>query len=218
MKRKIDDLKIDENVYPRNGISDINVYRLISALRTGVKLPPITIEARTLRIVDGRHRYEAYKAEKLKTIEVVEKVYASEADLFADTVRLNVSHGEPLDQFNIRSAIVRLNEYGYSKEKISDVVRLPVPAILKIERGFATDAETGKPVALKGGLSHLRGMPLDKEQQQVNRHYSGPKAIFYLRQLISLLQNDMAPTSATFATEMDRLFELWRARGKSDAA
>jgi hypothetical protein len=208
-KVSISKIVIDEAIYPRTSVSEFNVNRLVAALKTGVKLPAIIVEAKTYRLVDGRHRYDAYKKEGLKTIEVIEKVYASEADLFADAVRFNIGHGEPLDQYTVRNAIIRLTEYGYQREQISDVVRLPVEMIEKIERGFAA-SQDGKPVALKGGLNHLRGRMLDPQQIEINKHYSGGKAIFYVKQICDLLENDIAPTTAGFAAEMDRLVALWR--------
>ena len=217
-KVAISKIVIDEAIYPRSSVSEFNVNRLIAAIKTGVKLPPITVEAKTYRLVDGRHRYEAYKKEGLKTIEVIEKVYASEADLFADAVRCNIGHGEPLDQYTVRNAIIRLTAYGYQREQISDVVRLPIEQIEKIERGFAA-SQDGKPVALKGGLSHLKGQTLDPQQIEINKHYSGGKAVFYVRQLCDLFENNMAPTSAGFVAEMDRLMTLWhQASGRPSPA
>lgn len=205
---------IDGAIYPRSSVSEFNVNRLVAALKTNAKLPPILVEAKTYRLVDGRHRYEAYKKEQLKTIEVIEKVYASEADLFADAVRCNIGHGEPLDQYTVRNAIIRLTAYGYEREQISDVVRLPLDMIEKIERGFAA-SQDGKPLALKGGLNHLKGQTLDPQQIEINKHYSGGKAIFYVKQICDLLENNMAPTTAGFAAEMDRLVTLWhRASGR----
>lgn len=208
-KVAVSKIVLDDAIYPRSSVSEFNVNRLVAALKTGVKLPPIIVEAKTYRLVDGRHRYEAYKKEGLKTIEVIEKVYASEADLFADAVRCNIGHGEPLDQYTVRNAIIRLTAYGYERERISEVVRLPIEQIEKIERGFAA-GQDGKPVALKGGLNHLKGRTLDSQQIEINKHYSGGKAIFYVRQICELLENDMAPTSAGFTSEMDRLVDLWR--------
>ena len=209
MKLAIEKIVIDENIYPRTAVNEFNVAKLVSALSTGTVLPPITVEAKTFRLVDGRHRYEAYKRKKLKTIEAVTKVYANEADLFADAVRNNIGHGQPLDSYTVRSAIIRLTEYGYSKDAISDVVRMPLEQIEKIERGYASEQASGKPLALKGGLSHLKGTSLTPRQMEVNRHYGGGKATFYLRQLIDLLENDMAPHSDSFVYEMNRLVELW---------
>jgi hypothetical protein len=210
---------VDESLYPRSGVSEINVHRLVSALKTGARLPPVVIEKKTCRLVDGRHRYEAYTRLKRPSVDVIEKAYRSEAELFADAVRLNVGHGEPLDHYNVRSAVIRLTEYGFAKEAISEVVRLPLEQIVKIERGYvASDASTGRPVALKGGLSHLAGSKLDKEQLEVNRHFSGGKVIFYVRQLIGLVQHDMVPESESFEQEMDALVKAWLERRKKSTA
>jgi hypothetical protein len=217
MKVALEKLKIDLSIYPRSGLSEFNIGRLVAAIKTGAKLPPIVVESVTFRIVDGRHRTVAHERMEHKSIEVTAKSYKSEADLFADAVRLNVGHGQPLDQYNIRSAIIRLTEYGYTREKISDIVRLPPEQITKIERGFASDSTTGRPIALKGGLSHLAGQKLEESQQKVNRQYGGPKATFYLRQLCELLLNDMWPQTTVFAQEMDRLCELWgKIKSKKD--
>lgn len=207
-KLALEKIAIDETLYPRNGVSSINVSRLIHAIDSGAKLPPIIVEAGTYRLVDGRHRYEAYKHKELKTIDAIEKVYKNEADLYADAVRLNVVHGEPLDLYTIRTAIIRLTSYGYSKEEISEVVRLPVEQITKAERNFAHN-EKGEPIALKGGLKHLAGQTLDTHQQEINRRYSGPKALFFVRQLLGMLGNNMHPTTSAFADEMDALCKTW---------
>lgn len=220
MSRKIaiEKIIIDESLYPRSGINDFTIRRMTFALTVGTRLPPIVIEAKTFRLVDGRHRYETYKQEGIKTIEAEEKVYKNEADLFADAVRLNIGHGQPLDLYSVRGAIIRLEAYGYSKAAISEIVRLPINQLGKIERGFAND-ESGKPIALKGGLSHLAGQTLDPQQQQVNRRYSGPKAVFFVRQLAGLLANDMYPQTETFAQEMTELCKLWNnVKSKKTAA
>jgi ParB-like chromosome segregation protein Spo0J len=207
---KISDIVIDESVYPRNGVSAFSVRRLVAALKTGVKFPPLVIEAGTKRLVDGRLRLEAYREEGVDIVRVTEKVYASDGDLFADAVRLNVAHGEALDHYCISNAIIRLTEYGFDREQISQAVRLPPEQIEKITRGFAIDENTGKPLALKGGLGHLRGQTLSADQQALNRHYSGTKATFYARQIRELLEHDMWPNrSANFIHEMDLLVDMW---------
>lgn len=210
MKLAIEKIVIDENIYPRTSVNEFNISKLVAALGTGAVLPPITVEAKTFRLVDGRHRYEAYKKHGLKTIEAVTKVYKNEADLFADAVRNNIGHGLQLDSYTVRSAVIRLSEYGYSREAISDVVRMPVEQLEKIERGYASEQASGKPIALKGGLSHLKGASLSARQMQINRHYGGAKATFYIRQICELLENDMAPLqSEAFVDEMNKLVGLW---------
>jgi hypothetical protein len=211
MKIKLSKIEIDESIYPRSSVSQINVDRLRSALKTGVKLPPLVLEAGSHRLVDGRHRHAAYQQEGIETVEAIEKVYANEAELFADAIRCNIGHGEPLDHYSIRRAILRLIEdYGYKRDAVSEIVRLPTPQIEHIQKGFAAKVEDGKPFAVKGGLPHLAGMALSASQREVIKHYSGGKAVFQVRQLADLLENELWPrNSATFVYEMNRLTKLW---------
>ena len=210
MKLALDKIVIDPSIYPRTRVNLFHVNKLRSALSAGAVFPPLVVERETHRLVDGLHRHGAYKAEGIATVDVVAKKYASEAELFADAVRLNVGHGEPLDQYTVRSAIIRLTEYGFAREQIIEIVRLPPVKLDEIQRGFAYNAENNKPMALKGGLDHMAGARLDPEQQEVNRHYSGQKATFYVRQLCGLLEADMWPVkSENFTHEMDRLVTLW---------
>lgn len=208
MKLAIEDIVIDESLYPRNGVSEFNIQRLALAGEAGAKFPPIVVEIKTHRLVDGRHRLEVYKRKNVTRVDVIEKKYANDADLFADSVRLNIGHGAPLDQYTIRNAVLRLEAFGYKREQIAEVVRMPIERIERIERGFA-NTPAGEPIALKGGLSHLRGTTLNADQQQINRRYSGGKAVFHLRQLCELIENDMWPRTPSFASEMERLVVLW---------
>jgi hypothetical protein len=107
-----------------------------------------------------------------------------------------------------------LTAYGYAKEQISEVIRVPIDRIEKIERGFATDSTTGEPVALKGGLRHLARQPINASQQEVNKHYSGLKGTFYAKQLASLLEHNMQPQTEAFALAMDDLCALWTTRAE----
>jgi len=223
MKVKIETIVFDPLVYPRKDLSPYNVLRLAQAIEAGATVPPITIESDTKRLVDGWHRLNAFKRLGLESIDATVKKYASDAELFADAVRLNISHGEHLDQYSVRNAIIRLQQYGLQRAEISEIVRLPIAKIEKIERGFAI-SDTGRPVALKSGMEHFRGETLKPEQQQMNRDYSGPKAVFHARLLSQMIESDSWPRSDTFITEMDRLVELWqhasaaKAKGVGDAA
>lgn len=211
MKMKLSEIVIDDSIYPRSQVNLYSVQRFVHALESGAKFPPLVIEAGTRRLVDGRHRYVLYDRKGLDKVDVVEKVYASEADLYADAVRLNIGHGQSLDQYSVRAAVARLIEYGYAREAISDVVRVPVDHLEHIVKGFAAAPE-GQPIALKGGLRHMAGQTLSREQVAVNRSYAGGKATFYARHIADLLQAELWPRdSEGFATQMDRLVDLWTA-------
>ena len=71
----ISKIVLDETIYSRNGVAEVHIKKLISALRTGVKLPPLIIEARSFRLIDGWHRCEVYKREEIGKVRVEERAY-----------------------------------------------------------------------------------------------------------------------------------------------
>lgn len=209
MQIELEKIVIDEAVYPRTTLDTFHVSRLRQALAVGAVFPPLILEAVTHRLVDGRNRIEAYRQAGIKTADIIEKTYASDADLFADAVRLNAEHGKPLDHFEIRSAVAKLAEFGFTRERISEAVRVSPERIDEIRKGFA-QAPTGEPVALKGGLRHMRGAALTQRQMDVNRSYGGAKGVFYANQIVQLLENDLWPReSDAFASAMDHLTDIW---------
>ena len=215
---KLSDIKIDDAIYPRNGVDHFHVGRLIDAIETGAKFPPLVIEAGTHRLVDGRHRYEAMTAKDIKSTKVIEKTYANDADLFADAARLNIDHGLKLSNFDIKHVIARLEDFGFTRDKIGDIVRTPMTKIEEIARGFAS-GPAGEAVALKGGLHHKKGMKLTERQVEVNRHYAGGKPVFYVNQIIALLESDLWPRDNTnFVEAMGKLVILWHQLTTKNAA
>jgi hypothetical protein len=218
MKMKRNRIQCDETLRARAHLDPITVGRLIDAYNAGARFPPLVVEAHTRRLVDGWHRNAAYETLSIDTIEVETRTYASEAELFADAVRLNVAHGQPLSGYDLRSAIARLTALGYERISLSELVRIPPPKIDDITRGFG-HAPTGQAIALKRGLAHLKGQRLSANQIEAMRHYGGNPATFYARQLALLLEQDMWPhDNANFRDAMDRLVELWRAQQPAAAA
>lgn len=92
------ELNRDESVYPRTAIDDEHVFSMSEAIHSGVTMPPVIACSKTFRVVDGFHRIAAamnvYGA--TATVEVLVKDYASDAEIFADAVRYNASHGRNL--------------------------------------------------------------------------------------------------------------------------
>ena len=218
MKIKLTDIAIDDAIYPRSKVYDYNVQRMVLAYDSGAKFPPLIIEAVSRRLIDGRHRYETYKRKGTETVNVIEKIYASEADLFADAVRLNIEHGQPLDQFSVRTSIAKLIELGLDRSAIGEIVRIPPDTIDNIVKGFA-ETNAGQAVALKGGLRHMQGQTLTPRQIEVNRSYAGGKASFYAKQIADLLEADLWPrNSPAFLEQMSRLVSLWNEVNARDAA
>jgi ParB-like chromosome segregation protein Spo0J len=70
-------------------------------------LPPILVDSRTMRVIDGTHRLMAAIARGEKTIEA--EYFDGEADdAFLYAVKANVTHGFPLTQADRRAAAARI--------------------------------------------------------------------------------------------------------------
>lgn len=70
-------------------------------------LPPILVDRRSMRVIDGMHRLLAAELKGRETIEV-EFFDGSQADVFLRAVEANVTHGLPLSQADRRAAAVRI--------------------------------------------------------------------------------------------------------------
>lgn len=70
-------------------------------------LPPILVDPRTMRVIDGTHRLMAARLRGSEMIEV-EFFEGSAADAFLHAVKANVTHGYPLSQADRRAACKRI--------------------------------------------------------------------------------------------------------------
>ena len=70
-------------------------------------LPPILVDRRTMRVIDGMHRLMAASLQGREAINVI-FFDGSEADVFLRAVQENVTHGLPLSQADRRAAAERI--------------------------------------------------------------------------------------------------------------
>ena len=73
----------------------------------GAPLPPILVDRRTMRVIDGMHRLMAASLRGQETIEV-EFFEGSPAEAFLQAVKANVTHGFPLSRADRRAAALRI--------------------------------------------------------------------------------------------------------------
>jgi hypothetical protein len=209
----IDNIVLRDDLWPRGKPNPIAVARLGEALQTGAVLPPVVIATGSNILVDGWLRIDAYRENGIKEIDAELRHYSDEAALFADAVRLNSGHGTGLDTSVLRTAVVRLLNYNYSVADITEIVRLPLPKVEEIKRGFGiafVKANGEQPVGLKRAHDHMSGRVLTQAQVEVNKRVSTGNYVSLVNQLIRLLEADMWDREAkSFRVQMDRLVDLW---------
>jgi ParB-like nuclease domain len=87
-----------------NGEDKAHIARLAE---TETQLPPILVDRRTMRVIDGMHRLMAASLQGRETINVT-FFEGSETDVFLRAVQENIAHGLPLSQADRRAAAERI--------------------------------------------------------------------------------------------------------------
>ncbi len=87
-----------------NGEDKSHIVRLAE---TETSLPPILVDRRTMRVIDGMHRLMAASLLGRETIDVI-FFDGNETDVFLRAVQENITHGLPLSQADRRAAAERI--------------------------------------------------------------------------------------------------------------
>jgi len=183
----IDKLCMDPEIYPRLKVGWLTAYSYSQAMKAGQEFPPVQVGLfkGKMIVVDGWHRIEARKLLKLKYVQAVLVKYTNLRDLFADAVRLNISHGRPLSMHEKVRIIDRLQSYDFSIEDISRLTAIPVDG-LKVFTARTLTLPSGEKVYLKSPLAKSPGAHPENVNQQV---LSGIGAESLMTQLIELFES-----------------------------
>ncbi len=188
------ELVLDFGLYPRGGVDSQHVAYMREALDSGVTLPPIVADKKTKRISDGFHRFRAYEYQKRDTVEVLLKDYANEQEMLLDAIRLNSSHGHNLTAHDRVHCVILAERLSIPEEELASALHMEIEKLgeLKIDRtGTMRVAGVRQPIALKRTIRHMAGRILTKDQSEANDHLSGMNQVFYVNQLIWLMESDL---------------------------
>lgn len=194
----IADLVLDFDFYPRSSVDKQHVHYMAEAISAGAELPPVIIDRKSKRVVDGFHRVRAYarlKGPKCK-IEVVEKTYRDERQLFLDAMRYNANHGRMLSTYDRVHCLLRCDRLNIRTDDVASALNLTASAIetLRKERVgklVGIRKKNGAPMPLKRTIGHMKGKVLSKEQWEANEQLGGMQQLFYVNQLLMLIDSDL---------------------------
>lgn len=130
---KASDVVINHTLYPRGCVDRNNVSNIMMAMEAGAEIPPIIVEAKTLRCVDGVHRVTAVlEKDKDGEIKVIEKKYASDKEFFLDAMRYNCGRGLDLDSGDKTHCLAIAERLRLSVKLVAGALRMP----LKVLKGM----------------------------------------------------------------------------------
>lgn len=189
------ELVFDWNLWPRSEVGDLdgtNLRRMKDAMLAGVKLPPVLVSRKDNRIVDGFHRVDAtlslYGDEGM--IEVIYKDYASDAEMFLESARVNNQHGLPLSPRDRVHVFLKARKMKIPVPAIAEVLGMdPEDTKRFIEKRTAKN-KAGETIPLSGGAISLAGKVLTQKQEDYVRSCPGTSAQLYARLLLNALKAD----------------------------
>lgn len=202
-RMKATDLVVDFELYPRGDVDSHNVSYLVRALEAGIKLPPLIVDQKSKKIVDGVHRWNAHRRFMGKEdceIECELKSYKDDAEMFLDSARRNAAHGDQLTTFDRVKCILRAKELRIAKKDIADALCMTVDKLGQLEAGRAGRLRSDTPakgmkksgmVPLKRTIQHMSGKALTRKQAEINEKLSGMAPLFYVNQIRMLIEGDL---------------------------
>jgi len=131
---KIADLTWDWSLYPRKETDYEGVVRnYVWALKAGSTFPPVRIGLFRGKkiIVDGVHRVRSRQLLKIDYVDCAVLSFESEAELFAEAVRLNSAHGKAFSKEELQANIRRLKRYKFDVKDILTLTHVPASEICK---------------------------------------------------------------------------------------
>lgn len=210
VKMKALELVMDWSLWPRyeaNDLDSTNVSCMKESLKAGRELPPIIVDKKSLRIIDGAHRRQAYLSVFGDDIEVLVELheYSNDAEMFLDAAKRNTGQGlalSPKDKVHVilvgrrmKLPLAKIAEaLGMRKEKADELM----------ERRTATTSK-GEKIPLAAGAMSLAGKRLNRKQEHFARTSNGMQPIVNARLLLNALRASNSPLTQK---ELDIYIEL----------
>lgn len=194
-KVKAIELVFDWNLWPRYQSEDLdstNIRRLKSAIVAGIKLPPVIVNCKDNRIIDGFHRVTSYlslygdEAE----IEVEYRDYKTEADMFVDSAKLNNQHGLPLSPRDRAHVILKAHKFKIPIPIIAEALGMNGDEAKEFLSKRSAKTKAGETVLLSGGSLNLAGKTLTEKQIDYVQKTPGTSAQLYAKLLLNALNAD----------------------------
>jgi len=188
----LSDIQLVDELYPRQKVDNIHVLRLMDAYRADPSsFPPLRCDP-SLRLIDGRHRYEALKRLKVPEATVVIEPVSSDLEFFVKAVEANITHGKPFAPYDLTTIAVRLlDEFNYSPEATAALLRMPLQNFENwLKRRVATSSVGLYRVSLKAPFVDYGGTTIPAEVETLNRYSRGIRLFHALEEIRRQLMDE----------------------------
>lgn len=192
-KVKAIELVFDWNLWPRCESGDLdstNISRMKDSLRAGLELPPVVVNKKDMRIVDGFHRTNAilslYGDDAEISVELVD--YQNDGDIFLDSVRYNSRHGLPMSPKDKAHAFLKARKMKIPTPAIAEALGMNVEKAKEFIERRTAKTKSGERIALPGGALALSGKILTEDQEKFAKSANGAMPSLNARLLLNALK------------------------------
>ena len=163
---KTDEIKLDNNFYPRFKQSWVTVQDYAESMRIGAKFPPIVLGKHwgKFYLIDGFHRLKAYEQNGVKYVETEILKIKNKQQIYIEAVKLNAIHGRPFSFQEKINIAVNLEKMKIAPETITKIIGIGRKKLKQFKVEKISYTPSGNEVILKKPLEHLAGLNLDEEQ------------------------------------------------------
>ena len=191
-KMKAADILLDYTLHPRNNVDAHNVRSICDALEAGETMPPVIIERKSKRVVDGIHRVLAFlRRDPESVIDVIEKDYKNDGEMFLDAIKYNATHGARLDPCDRVHCVHTAERLHVPLDKVAGALHTSPEKLGDLRTYRTAIGSGGLHIPLKRTFQHMAGKRLNKAQVKVNERSSGMNQSFYANQLIDLIESEL---------------------------
>ena len=219
-------LIFDWGIWPRheaNSVDYTNVMRMVDAIKAGIELPPIIVDKKTMRIVDGFHRTKAHEKVygESAQIRAIMREYKNDKDVFIDAVALNASQGLPLSPMDKAHVIIKAQELKLPIEVVAKALGITPERAKEFFQKRSVQFSDGERRPVAAGASSLAvklnqsGVKPDKNQEEFFTRSNGMFPMANARLVLTALRakGSFRPTKEAIAllkelrAEIDRVLE-----------
>jgi hypothetical protein len=196
---RLSELVLDFAFYPRAEVNKQHIGYMLEAHNAGTEFPPIVIDKKSKRVIDGFHRHGMYKRAlgDDATVEVIEKTYKNQQAMLIDAMRMNSAHGRVLSTFDRSRCILLAERLKITHADIASALHITAEKVgeLRTERVGALHARKrngkGTDIPIKRTIRHMSGKRLTQSQSDTNDKLGGMEQLFYVHQLTMLIEHDL---------------------------
>ena len=193
--------------YEANDLDQTNIRRMKEAINAGETLPPVIVDEKSYRIVDGFHRVSAVISlfGEDAEIDAILRRYKNDGEMFLDAALVNTRHGLPLSPKDKVHVILTAKRMKIPIAKVAAALGMTKEvANGLLERRTAT-TDKGETIPLSAGAMSLAGKKLTKAQEKFARTANGILPIVNARLLMNALRASSCPLTEK---EVEVLIEL----------